>query len=174
MLERSLKEAAVGQLLTPEVSQSTISRWIHGDVPTEDQFNQLIHLFFAPWYYVCSFSEQYAPSLALDAREALFRVRAKAPVTGRAPLVCPTSIEVDLHIRPGKLADGAWAHTFANHSEPALASVFVILVRDDLTYERQYRIAGEELLAHVFQPKTKSDRGLPVAVSLRQHHRNQN
>lgn len=169
MLEHNLTEKGLGDRLEPVVSQTTMSRWANGigGLPTDHHFQQLVRLFFGPWHYVCSFSEKYDASLALKAREALFRTRANAPLNAQAPLASHPSIEIDLHMRPAKLVAGALAHTFANHSRNP--SIFVILVRDDIPYEEQYRIGWEEVLAHVIQPKTESARGLPVAVSIQQH-----
>jgi hypothetical protein len=169
MLERKLTEKGVGECLEPVMSQTTISRWANGigGLPNDHHFQQLVRLFFGPWHYVCSFSEKYDASLPLKAREALFRTRANAPLNAQAPLASHPSIEIDLHMRPAKLVAGALAHTFANHSHNP--SIFVILVRDDIPYEEQYRIGWEEVLAHVIQPKTKSVRGLSVEISIQQH-----
>lgn len=158
----------MGQRLKPARSQTTVSRWASGEKLAADRhFRQLLSLFFGPWHYVCSFSERYDPSLALQAREALFGARSRAPLTAQAPLSSHPSIEIDLHIRPAKLVKGAWAHTFTNRSHNP--SIFVVLVRDDMPYKKQYRIAWEEVLAHVIQLETESDDSLPVTVSLQQH-----
>jgi len=173
MLELQLTEKAVGQRLTPTVSQTTVSCWVNRErLPTDRHFRQLVRLFFGPWHYVCSFSERYDPSLALEAREALFRARASAPLNAQAPLSSHPSIEIDLHIRPGKLVKEAFAHTFSNRLHNP--SIFVVLVRDDIPYEEQYRIAWEEVLAHVIQPEPESPDSSSVAVSLQQHFSERN
>jgi hypothetical protein len=167
LLEGKLTEEVLGKRLDRTVSQTTISRWANGDLPPERQFQQLLELFFGSWHYVCSFSENYYPSLALDAREALFRSRAETPLIAQAPMAQPMW-EKNIYLRSGKLVPGALAHTFANH--PSNPTSFVVLIRDDLTDEESERVGREEVLAHVLRtPRFSSGRGLPVEVSLRQH-----
>jgi transcriptional regulator with XRE-family HTH domain len=162
------------------VTQPTISHWLSGaSIPRsrsllkllEIHYNSRCHRWSSQQFIpICAFAESYPQSLADDATESLRRMLVSTPLTRSAALSTPEAW-IDLHIRPAELPRYVSAFTFANHR--TAPSVFVVLVRKQLSATEQYRIGWEEVYAHVAHFPRALDgatKPLPISASVIQHH----
>lgn len=157
-------QGGLGQVLGK--SQSTVSRWLSGElVPNDEErtrimikFHEacaLVHSLFplpGNLHYLCSFAPSYMENRAEQASKDLRDCMAEAleklqrGVTVRQS---PTRnmAWIDLHIRAAALQNNARAHCFADDLEQP--TLFVILVSDKLSLREQHIVAFEEAYAHV-------------------------
>jgi len=150
-----LSEGAWPEIVEESRLRAVLLEWLtstrceQGAYPTNSRYPwQVARRWTAKdFQYICSFAGSYPESLRAGALRTLDAALMHGPLylSGR-PKRSP-DVNVDLYIRSAKLPPGVLAHAFMDTAEPP--STFVVLVRDDISVDRQYDIAWEEVFAHV-------------------------